>query len=88
MLTPVAKSNAMPVDTKKIGAATFTEAKASLPTPLPTKMPSAKLEMAEKINPINVGINNFTNKRGTFIVPKSRTEFRIFIWCLSLGHPV
>lgn len=34
-------------------------AKASLPTPLPKKMPSAKLRMAENMSPINVGTNSF-----------------------------
>ena len=54
-------------------------AKASLPTPLPKKMPSAKLRMAENMGPINVGTNSLTNKRGTFIVQKSKASLLSFL---------
>ena len=49
----------------------LTAAKASLPIPFPTKIPSVITNTAENIIPKTVGINNFLNKVEMFMLPKS-----------------
>lgn len=68
---PTPNISPIPVANMKKGATIFTAAKASLPTPLPTNIPSAILIVAERIIPNKVGINIIRNNFGMFIVPKS-----------------
>ena len=70
-LTPVANMSDTPRPRRKMGAAMFTAAKALLPTPCPTKMPSARVSMALNTNPKRVGTKSLMNNWGMFILPKS-----------------
>ena len=60
-----------PSPMRNMGAAMFTAAKALLPIPYPTKMPSARVSMALNTKPRRVGTKSLTNSRGMFILPKS-----------------
>lgn len=50
-------------------------ASASLPIPLPTKIPSVIINMAENTIPSTVGISNFRKSLGMFMVSKSMLSF-------------
>lgn len=59
------------MDIKKIGAAILTAARALLPTPLPTKMPSAIFRIEPASSPMSVGKNSELKSFGTGVFPKS-----------------
>jgi hypothetical protein len=56
---PTPNINPMPVVIINSGAVMLTAASASLPTPLPTNIPSVITNIAEKTIPNTVGINNW-----------------------------
>lgn len=72
---PMPNIKATPVLRRKRGAVILTAASASLPIPLPTKIPSVIINMAENTIPSTVGISNFRKSLGMFMVPKSMLSF-------------
>ena len=76
---PVPNSSPSPVLSEYSGALMLTAARASLPTPLPTNIPSAMLNIELKSIPKTVGMNNFTNSLGMFVLPKSILSLSIAV---------
>lgn len=72
---PMPNIKATPVLRRKRGAVILTAASASLPIPLPTKIPSVIINMAENTIPSTVGISNFRKSLGMFMVSKSMLSF-------------
>lgn len=72
---PTPNISPMPVVIINSGAVMLTAARASLPIPLPTNIPSVITNTAEKTIPSTVGINNFLNSLGISIFPKSMLSF-------------
>ena len=58
---PTPNINPMPVENNHNGATIFTAAKASLPMPFPTNIPSVMTNRAENIMPSTVGSNSLRN---------------------------
>ena len=76
---PVPNSSPSPVLSEYSGELMLTAARASLPTPLPTNIPSAMLNIELKSIPKTVGMNNFTNSLGMFVLPKSILSLSIAV---------
>ena len=72
---PMPNISATPVLRRNSGAVMLTAASASLPMPLPTKMPSVMIKMAENTMPSTVGISSFLNRVGMCMLPKSMLSF-------------
>ena len=72
---PTPNISPIPVLSRNSGAVMFTAARASLPRPCPTKIPSVITKMAENTIPSTVGRSNFLNSFGIAIFPKSILSF-------------
>ena len=75
---PTPNISPMPVAIIKSGAVILTAARASLPIPLPTNMPSVITNIAENTIPSTVGTNNLRNNMEMSILPKSILSFITF----------
>lgn len=74
----------MPVFIRNSGATIFTAARASLPRPRPTNMPSVITKRADYTMPSNVGMSSLLKRLDTFVVPKSILSFIILYGYLLL----
>lgn len=69
--SPLPIRRPMPVESRKTGEAMLTAANAALPTPRPTKMPSAMLNSAENVRLNIVGAKYDRKRRLMSVCPKS-----------------
>lgn len=72
---PTPNIRPMPVVIINKGAVMLTAAKASLPIPLPTNIPSVMTNTAENTIPTTVGNSNFLKSVEMFVFPKSMLCF-------------
>ena len=79
---PTPNISPTPVLMKNSGEVILTAARASLPIPRPTKIPSVMTNAAEKTIPITVGINSLRNNFGISMLPKSMLSLLSFITCI------
>ena len=83
---PTPNISPTPVLMRNSGAVMLTAAKASLPMPRPTKIPSVMTNTAEKTIPSTVGISNFRNNFGISMLPKSILSFIAPVfWTAKIG---
>ena len=83
---PTPNISPTPVLMRNSGAVMLTAARASLPMPRPTKIPSVMTNTAEKTIPSTVGISSFRNNFGISMLPKSILSFITSVfWTAKIG---